>query len=257
MWATSFGCGELIEARAHAEAGLATYDAKLHQAMASNYGNHDASVCARYFVAMSLALEGENERAGAMVETALAVATSLNDPFTLALTLFCSSVAGQVSGDIALAARNAEAGRRVATEHALVMAKAWSTGVHGWCVAESGDRERGLAMVAEAIADLRAMQTRHFMPYLLGLQADACIKAGMFAEAMQALEAGIALTEVTGERFYRAELYRLQGELFAHPSFGNARKAETAFRTAIKIAKQQGAGTLERKARESLRRWLG
>ena len=58
-WATSFGRGKLAEVRLHAEAGLAIYDAKIHQAMASNYGNHDASTCARYFSALSLAFAGE------------------------------------------------------------------------------------------------------------------------------------------------------------------------------------------------------
>jgi predicted ATPase len=55
-WATSFGRGELAETRAHAEAGLVLYDAKMHQAMASSYGNHDASACAQSFTALSLAL---------------------------------------------------------------------------------------------------------------------------------------------------------------------------------------------------------
>ena len=94
-WATSFGRGKLAEVRAHAEAGLALYDAKNHQAMASSYGNHDASACARYFTALSLALAGEEERARVMADNALAVARDLNDPFSLALTLFFASAAAQ------------------------------------------------------------------------------------------------------------------------------------------------------------------
>ena len=35
MWSTSFVCGELGMARAHAQSGLALFDAKLHQSMAS------------------------------------------------------------------------------------------------------------------------------------------------------------------------------------------------------------------------------
>jgi len=86
-WATSFGRGELTEALAHAQAGLALYDAKTHQAMASSYGNHDAAACARYFSALALALAGEEKRARSTAENALAIARSLNDPFTMALTL--------------------------------------------------------------------------------------------------------------------------------------------------------------------------
>jgi len=101
------------------------------------------------------------------------------------------------------------------------------------------------------------MQSLAFMPYLLGLLAEAHMKAGLQSEAMKAVKDAIATAESTGERFYSAELFRLQGELLAQPSFGQPEKAENAFRMAIKIAKQQGALSLERKATASLRRWAG
>lgn len=53
MWSTSFVCGEL--ARAHAEAALALFDAKLHRSLASSYGNHDVGCCTRNFGALALA----------------------------------------------------------------------------------------------------------------------------------------------------------------------------------------------------------
>ena len=96
-----------------------------------------------------------------------------------------------------------------------------------------------------------------FLCYLLGLLADACPKAGRHAEAMKAVEDGLVLAEATGERFYSAELHRLHGELLARPPHGQKRKAEASFRTAIKVAKQQGATALEHKAIESLRHWSG
>jgi DNA-binding winged helix-turn-helix (wHTH) protein/predicted ATPase len=256
-WATSFGRGQLAEVRAHAEAGLALYDAKIHQAMASSYGNHDASTCARYFAALSLAFAGEKEHARAMADSALAVARSLNDPFSLALTLFFTSAMAQVLGDVALAEQYAKASRQMATEHDLAMPRAWSTGVVGWCAAENGDPKRGIALLTEAIAALQATQSRHLMCYLLGLLAGVQLKAGLHVEAMKAVEDGIALAEASGERYYDAELHRLRGELLARPPFGQKRKAEASFRAAIKVAKQQGSRALEHKANDSLRRWFG
>jgi predicted ATPase len=257
MWATSFGRGELAEARAHAEAGLALYDDKIHQALASSYGNHDASTCARNFTALSLALAGEDERASAMVNSALAVARSLNDPFSLALTLYFASAVAQILGQVALAAQSAESSVRMATEHDLASPKAWSMGVAGWCAAESGDRNRGIALLTEAIATLQATQSRHFMSYFIGLLADAQIKAEHHVDAMKTVEDGLVMTESSGELFYSAELHRLRGELLAHPPTQLKRKAEASFRTAIEIARKQGAKTLERRAIESLHRWSG
>ena len=60
------------------------------------------------------------------------------------------------------------------------------------------------------------------------------------------------LAEASGERFYSAELYRLQGALCVHPSAGRKGDAEASLRKAIAIAQQQGAHTLERRARQSL-----
>jgi predicted ATPase len=256
-WATSFGRGKLADVCRHAEAGLALYEAKIHQAMASRYGNHDAGTCARYFSALSLAFAGEEERARSMADNALAVARSLNDPFTLGLTLYFASAAAQVLGDVALAAQHAEASMQLATEHDLAMLKAWSKGVVGWCAATSGAPDRGIALLTEAIAALRATQSRHFLCYLFGLLAETHMEAGHRTEAMKAVEGGITLAEAHGERYYDAELHRLRGELLARPPHGQKVKAAASFRAAIKIAKLQGAGTLERKATESLGRWSG
>jgi DNA-binding winged helix-turn-helix (wHTH) protein/predicted ATPase len=254
-WATSFGRGELAEVRAHAKAGLALYDANVHQAMASSYGNHDAGTCARYFSALSLALSGEEEHARTMIDTSLAVARRLDDPFSLALSFYFASATAQVLNDVALAARHAEASRRLATEHDLAMPRAWSAGVMGWCAAENGDPARGVALLTEAVTALEAAHSRHFMPYLLGLLAQAHMKLGHHADAMKAVEDGIALAASGGERFYAAELHRLRGDLLARRSDGHIQEAEAAFRTAIEVARQQGATALENRAIASLRRW--
>ena len=254
-WATSFGRGNLAEVRAHAETGLTLYDANIHQAMASSYGNHDASTCALYFSALSLAFAGEDAQARQMANRALAVARSLNDPFSLGLALYFASAVAQVLGDVALAEQRAEASRQIATEHDLAMLRAWSTGVVGWCAAENGDPDRGIALLIEAMATLQDTQSRHLMCYLLGLLAETQMKAGHHAEAMKAVQEGIALAEAHGERYYDAELHRLRGELLARSPSGRKQQAEASFRVAIEIAKEQGARTLERKANDSLRRW--
>jgi predicted ATPase len=256
-WATSFGRGELAEVRAHAEAGLALYDANIHQAMASSFGNHDAGTCARYFSALSLALAGEEERARTMAGSSLAAARRLGDPFSLALSLYFASATAQILDDVALAAQHAEASRQLATEHDLAMPKAWSTGVMGWCAAENGDPACGIALLSAAVTALEAAHSRHFMPYLLGLLAQVHMKVGHHADAMKATENGIALAAGGGERFYTAELHRLRGELLARRLGGHLQKAEASFRTAIEVARQQGATTLENKAIASLRRWRG
>jgi DNA-binding winged helix-turn-helix (wHTH) protein/predicted ATPase len=252
-WPTLFLCGELIQAHRHASAGLRLYDPKIHRATASSYGNHDACACAYGTSAMVLGLQGKNEDARATIEAGLRVAMSLDDPFSLALTLYPMTAAAQLIGDVALATTNSEWSVRIAREHGLAQFETQSGALAGWCAVENGERDRGLALLTEATDALRAMQSLGWLSYLLGLLCDARIKAGQPSEAMKAVEEAISLVEVTGERFYSAELYRLRGELLAQASIGQSDEAKAEFNRAVQIAAQQGAVSLERKARDSLR----
>jgi predicted ATPase/DNA-binding winged helix-turn-helix (wHTH) protein len=253
MWSTSFSAGELAEACRHAEAGLSLYDPKRDQAMASSYGNHDAGCCARNFSAMALALVGDEQQARQRIDQALAAARKLDDPFSLALTLYFTSAAAQMLGDVVLATENSRAGLAIATENDLALPRAWSRGVVGWCMAENGDLQSGIALLTDAIAAMRTMQSRHFMGYLIGLLAHVRMKAGNYVEAAQAVADGLALAEASGECFYAAELHRLRGELSLHSSVGHDLDAKSSFREAIVIARKQGAGAIELRARQTLR----
>lgn len=252
MWSTSFVCGELGKARVHAQAGIELFNAKIHRSMASSYGNHDAACCARNFTAMSLALAGDQEAARATISQSIASARNLDDPFSLALTLYFTSAAAQILGDIPFATANSKLSVQMATDHDLAQPKAWSMGVAGWCIAENGDPEQGLALAMEAIAAMETIRSRHFLVYLLGLLADIHLKAGHLSQAMKAADDGLATAEATGERFYSAELHRLRGELLAR--LRREREAEASFRTAIALARNQGATALEHRAIESLHR---
>ena len=253
IWSTSLVCGELAEARAHAEAALALFDTKLHRSLASSYGNHDAGCCARNFSAVALALAGETAAARGMMEQSLAAAQSLDDPFSLALTLYFTAAAAQMLGDVPLATANSERSMQIAIEHDLAQPRAWSMGVAGWCAAANGDRERGLSLATQAITAMQAIHSRHFLPYLFGLLADAHYKAAQKAEAMKAVQDGLAVAEVTGEHFYSAELLRLRGKILASSPDGLG-EAETSFQAALKIAQQQGAMALLHRINESMRR---
>jgi len=190
-----------------------------------------------------------------MIDQALGAARSLNDPFSLALTLYFTAVAAQMLGDVELATTNSRASLEIAREHDLAQPMAWSMGVAGWCSAANGDLERGIALTVGSVAKMQAIQSRHFLCYLLGLLADVQQRAGPAAPALKAADEGLALAEATGERFWSAELNRLRGELLAGAPHGLQLEAHTSFSAAIALAKEQGASILEDKAKASLQRW--
>jgi len=86
-------------------------------------------------------------------------------------------------------------------------------------------------------------------PYFLGLLAEAYGTAGQIDAGLEAVSLALARVETTGEHFWDAELYRLQGELLFS---GADNRAETSFRRAIEVARSQQAKLLELRAAVSL-----
>ena len=87
--------------------------------------------------------------------------------------------------------------------------------------------------------------------------AEVCGKAGRTDKGLQFLAEALELVNGKGERWFEAELYRLQGELFLSGSFKNQDKADACFQRALDIARRQQAKSLELKAAISLARlWL-
>ena len=64
----------------------------------------------------------------------------------------------------------------------------------------------------------------------------------------------MAIVESTGERYFEAELHRLQGELLLDRSPGDHGPAEGAFQKALSVARAQQAKSLELRAATSLAR---
>src|SRR5438445_114342 len=81
----------------------------------------------------------------------------------LALARYFTSAAAQMLGDVALATANSKLSVQMATEHDLAQPRAWSMGVAGWCAAENGGLEEGLALATQAIAAMQAIHSRHFL----------------------------------------------------------------------------------------------
>ena len=68
------------------------------------------------------------------------------------------------------------------------------------------------------------------------------------------LEEALVLVELTGERWWLADLHRLKGEMLLLLSSDNELEAESHFRRAMGIARDQNAKSLELRAAMSLAR---
>jgi predicted ATPase len=270
--------GELILAREQLNRVIALYEPQRHNAQAFRFG-YDPGVYARAMQGWVLWLLGYPEHALRRSHDALSLAHQESHPFTLALTLATVAVLQQLrrEGDAAL--EHVQASLILSTEHGFLYLRAVGTVLQGWGLANGGSVEAGMAQMREGLAALRATGAEVFRPYLLALLAEACGRAGQIEAGLDALAEALVAVDQHAERFYEADLYRLNGELllrkyaaagFEPTSTGNQKgpaasvsptgqmplhlQAETCFQRALEVARRQQAKSLELRAALSLSR---
>jgi predicted ATPase len=106
------------------------------------------------------------------------------------------------------------------------------------------------------LAVWRATGAANVQPYFLTLLADACRVAGQVEAGLQALADALTVARSTGERWWEAETYRLQGELFQAHTRPVRWEPEVALRQALALAQQQEGKLWELRAAVSLSRLL-
>jgi predicted ATPase len=121
----------------------------------------------------------------------------------------------------------------------------------GWAAADGGELERGIPLMEQGLA-LYLAGRRVTRPYMLAVLASANADLGKPGEGLELLEDALASTEVSGERWWQAELYRLRGRLLVAP--GQHDEREACFRRAIEVSSGQRARVLELRAATSLAR---
>jgi predicted ATPase len=121
----------------------------------------------------------------------------------------------------------------------------------GWATADGGELEQGVALMEQGLALYSAV--RHVnTPYMLAVLASANADLGKPGEALELLKDAFAATEISGERWWQAELHRLRGRLLV--ARGQHDESEACFRRAIEVSSGQSARLLELRAATSLAR---
>ena len=125
--------------------------------------------------------------------------------------------------------------------------------LEGQALATQGRAAEGLQMMSGGLDGVWASGMEVNRPRNLALLAEACGRSELYEQGLSLIKEGIAAAEITGERHYEAELYRIQGELLRH-SGGPDQEIEDCFLSALGIARRQGTVALELRAAISLSR---
>jgi adenylate cyclase len=140
-------------------------------------------------------------------------------------------------------------------EHGLPYYAAVAILMRGWALAMQ-NQEEGIPMMRQGLASYLAIGTKQQHGYFLALLAEALNRDGKEKEELEALEEAMEVAKQTNEPYYEAELYRLRGDALVKSGLVPTSEAESCFRRAVEISRQQQAKSFELRAAVSLARLL-
>lgn len=251
---SQFWLGEIRASLTIFDHGLAIYDATIHVRQVSLY-SQDARAVMLLYRAWDLWFLGYPDQARDSAASAIAWATELDHPFSLAFARGWSAVVHYLCRQPSDCLLHAETEQAISLEHGFPFWHAWSRVMAGWATVGMHDDDEGFATIETGLVEYQATGAAMGTTLFLAMRADACAKAGLIQQGLRAIDAAFGHVRQTNERAFVAELHRLRGELILLREPGNAHgqvQAERSFRTAIEVARRQGAKSWQLRATLSL-----
>jgi predicted ATPase len=190
----------------------------------------------------------------ARLHEALALAHTLAHPYYLVQARVIAAHVLAFCRDVPAVHEQAGAAVALATEQGFPFWAALGTSLRGWALAMQGQGEEGMAQVRQGLAAYRAIGAVMFVPCFCTWLAEIATHLGHPEDARQALAEAYTLLEQHEERFWEAEVYRLQGVLLLQQPGTPQEEAEPWLQQALDVARRQQAKSLELRAAMSLSR---
>jgi adenylate cyclase len=213
-----------------------------------------ARVTNHVYAAWTLWLLGYPEQAVQRTQQALTLAHDLADLFSQVIALIYAAMLHLFRREAPAAQERVEAGLALATEHGFLHWMAAGTMVLGGALAAQGQTVAGIDRMRQGLVAWRAVGAITTLSMTLAMLAEVYGNADQMEEAQPLLHEAQALVDHQGERYWEAELHRLQGELLLKQTVSYASQAETCFLQALDVARRQQARSLELRAAMSLSR---
>ena len=244
--------GDLDGARRHFEAFLALYRRGEHPSLSHFLFDSDPEVQCLSVLGLVLWSQGDFAAATASIDRALAIAETLDQPFTLISALTRLAILRHLERDRGGVKAAAERAMALAAEHRIPRGGVQATILRGWAITERGGGQEGLAQMRKAMEGWRGglgSTLQHV------LHAGASAAAGQLDQALAALDAGFAAGRAEESRLWLPEFHRLKGEVLRERDGAAAGPAaQECFLQAIDAARAQGALALELRASASMGR---
>ncbi len=237
---TKWAEGDFVGARSHLELALGTFNPDRDRDLAFRFGQ-DLSVAAMSYLALALWPLGEVDRALDLIERVKSRITEIQHIGTVAYGYVHAIMFEMMRGEFARAAPLAAVLAHLAREHDLRFWQAYGEFSQGWARWRAGDRATGLVEMRGGVAQLREQNAVTFDTLFKGVLAYAEAEEADFDAAMATLDAALATSERTGQRWYDAELYRTRSEILLKRDAAHPAPAAEALLAALGIARAQKA----------------
>ena len=246
-------CGKFGEAMKHFGELESLYDLGEHRPLAFIFGQ-DAKVMALSWSSLNLWLQGYPEEAVRASEDALRLAEEVDHPFSRCYGLFCAAWLYYLRGEYDMVDQRAQACLTLSNAQGFPYWSTWASILGGAVDAARGDNQSALEKIGQGIAIHRMVGAGLGEPFYHIVLANALLQAGQTEKALETVEQAIDVVERTGERCFAAELSRMKGELRLALHGQDDPVVEAEFLAARKLAREQGARSLELRATVSLHR---
>jgi predicted ATPase len=232
--------GDFKMASVHLERAIAEYDPERDRDARFPFGQ-DTKTYAAANLSCLYWLIGRLEKARALSDSANASAGELaHDPGS-ANAWGWTAWLEILRGDAGAAPQAADRGIEVSRRRDLAFYLLWGQILACYARGRLIDPEAGAKELREALGAWLERGNKFAAPFFYGMLADLEAMTGRIDNALASTEAGLALAKETGDRWTDALLHRLRGDILLKRNPAKPALAEEALKTAIVIAKQQGA----------------
>jgi predicted ATPase len=249
--------GNLRQARAHLEQGLASYSWETDRGTAVVVGamGTDLQTDLHLWLSYCLWLLGYPDQANEHGLEMLRLAERLDHPFTLAMALVMGCLVTVFTrSEIGDVLAHSERLLRLADEKELLFVRPWGIIFRSWAQAVTGQGAAAIPQLSAGLQALRQTGTLLSSPVMRALLAMAYLFVGQAEKGLAVVDTALREGEQQGAVHNKTELLRLRGELLLASQPGADDAAAACFLQALKLARQQEARMLELRAALSLAR---
>ncbi|HKV55454.1 MAG TPA: adenylate/guanylate cyclase domain-containing protein [Candidatus Binataceae bacterium] len=254
-WSLAMSCGELEVAQNYVEHGLALFEAQLRSTRVPLYTAHHPAVCGYGWGAMLSWLRGFPDQARRSSAHSLALARELGDPASIIWAVATKAHFHLLERETRHALEMADAAIAMGEETSFFYVLLASRIVKGWAIQATNPSD-GVDQIREAVKVLSESGARLWLSFFLATLAEAYGSKGSIEEGLKTVKEGLELVQQSGERWWEAELYRVQGELLLRRDPSRPGEVRAALESAVEVARKQGGKSLELRATTSLARLL-